>query len=141
MQPLKETDPTKHSALATLFQDYRWNYLVSAVLEGGLGRAWVDDPQNIRLAALEFPKIQLSVLGGDASTPLARDFLTKVPPYSAFIGVTSDWEALLAELGVSPGDRVALQWTSAIRPAISRKRACRQTTRLTASCPLRWRTG
>jgi hypothetical protein len=84
--------------LRPLFQDYRWNYLAEAVLDGAMGRAWADDPQAPNVAAVEFPNIGIFVAAGRADHPQARAFLAGLTVPSALIFASPGWEELLREI-------------------------------------------
>jgi hypothetical protein len=94
---MKEIEPGKRKRLAGLFQDYQWNYLPNAVLNGYMGKAFADDEGSPRVAVLAFPRLKLYVLGGDAGHPAARAFIAGLSPVAALTFAADDWEDLARE--------------------------------------------
>jgi len=88
-------DKDNRGELSKLFPTYEWNYLADAIIEGSLGRAVannVDDPQ---VAVLEAPKLKLSIVGGDARHPAAREYLKQLPRMAALFFGSDGWEDLV----------------------------------------------
>jgi GNAT superfamily N-acetyltransferase len=81
--------------LAKLFEAYRWNYLPDAILDGRMGAALADDEDHPQVAVLEAPSLKLSIVGGDAGHPSAREYVEGLSPPKALICASADWEALL----------------------------------------------
>ena len=61
---LIEIPKDQRKALAKLFQDFKWNYLPDAILDGCMGRALADDENNPQFAVLEAPSVHLSIFRG-----------------------------------------------------------------------------
>lgn len=93
-----EIEAHKRNRLAKLFAGYRWNYLPDAVLEGYFGRAYADDEADPRVARLVFPRLGLSIYGGDASHPTAWEELRRLPQYAIVIFASTAWETLIEEI-------------------------------------------
>ena len=91
---MKPIAKDKIAPLTPLFASYQWNYLTDAVLEGHHGTAWADDDQTPHVAVLEFPKLHLNVVGGDAGHPAARAYLQDLPPYTALFFAGDGWATL-----------------------------------------------
>lgn len=87
----------KHArkGLSHLFQDYQWNYLVDAILEGYIGEAYVDDKESPRIAVLEVPDLRLKLLGGDSKLPVAQRYIEHLPSGQGLIFCAPGWEALV----------------------------------------------
>ena len=92
--------------VATFYEAYVWNYLPDAVLEGTIGEALVDNVGDPQVAVLQIPKLKLSIPGGDASHPAAREFVKDLPRFSILICASPGWEELLQE--VHAGKLVAM---------------------------------
>lgn len=92
---MQEIERGKRKRLSGLFQDYNWNYLPDAVLDGYMGKAFADDEHNPRVAILEFPRLKLYVLGGDAGHPAAQKFIAQLSPIKALTFATDGWEELV----------------------------------------------
>jgi hypothetical protein len=89
----------KTEKLGRLFEAYKWNYLVEAVLEGAVvSRAFANDDVNPKVGILELSKIKLHILGGDAGHPVARNFLKNLGGFAALIPTSDSWDALLVEV-------------------------------------------
>jgi len=95
MEPITENRTEK---LAGLFQAYKWNYLPDAVLEGHTGRAWADNGRDPQVGILEFPKLGLSLVGGEAAHPSARDYIEHLPNFTALLFASEGWGELTGEL-------------------------------------------
>lgn len=80
--------------LSKLFQAYPWNYLPDAILEGTVGIAVADVADDPHVAILEVPDLRLSVVGGDAGHPAAREYLEQLPKLSALFFGAEGWEEL-----------------------------------------------
>jgi len=88
-------DRGKREELYRLFDAYKWNYLVDAILEGTVGRALADDAGDPRAAVLEVPSLRLSIVGGDAAHPSARSYIEQIPKQTAIFFASEGWEALV----------------------------------------------
>ena len=84
--------------LSQLYQDYDWNELAEAVLDGSMGRAWADRAEKPRLGVLEYPLIHLYLVAGDPTLPESRDFLSHLPVPSALVFTAKDWEDILKQV-------------------------------------------
>jgi GNAT superfamily N-acetyltransferase len=105
---MHEIDVSKHRQnLDPLFQEFPWNYLPEAILDGTLGHALADDAESPHVAALEAPSLHLSIVGGDSEHPAARAYLAARPTPSALLCAAKGWEELLWEL--HPGRVVRTQ--------------------------------
>jgi RimJ/RimL family protein N-acetyltransferase len=91
----------KRQRLSKLFQDYKWNYLPDAILDGCMGRALADDQDQPRIALLEAQKIKLGIVGGDSEHPSAREYIEQLPIPKALIFASEDWEKLMQEIHAS----------------------------------------
>lgn len=91
-------DKQDRKRLSVFFQDYKWNYIPDAILDGVMGEAWVDDHSNPSVVVLEIPSLQLFIAAGEAKHPAARKFLENLPKYAALIFATEGWEAQLEEI-------------------------------------------
>jgi len=100
-------DKSNRKSLHNLYQDYKWNYLPDAILEGTIGEALVNDEGDPQVAVLQIPKLKISIPGGDASHPAARKFIKGLPRFSALICASQEWEELLQE--AHAGKLVAMQ--------------------------------
>jgi GNAT acetyltransferase len=100
-------DKSSTRSLQRFYQDYKWNYLPDAILEGTVGEALVDDEGDPQVAVLQIPKLKLSIPGGDARHPAAREFVEKLPRFSALICASQEWEELLQE--VHAGKLIGMQ--------------------------------
>jgi RimJ/RimL family protein N-acetyltransferase len=84
--------------LARLFEAYPWNHLPDAILDGTTGQALADDEDNPQVAVLEAPSLKLSIVGGDAGHPSAREYIEGLSPPKALICASAGWEALLRQV-------------------------------------------
>lgn len=84
--------------LSHLYQDYVWNELAEAVLDGSMGRAWADRAEKPRLGVLEYPLIHLYICAGDPTLPESKDFLKSLPVPSALVFISKDWEETLKQV-------------------------------------------
>ncbi len=84
--------------LAPLFQDYRWNYLVEAVLDGMMGRAWVDRAEHPQVAITEYPRYQFFIPAGDPDHPESRAFLAGLPKPCVLVFSSAGWESAFKEV-------------------------------------------
>lgn len=91
-------DKNDRRSVSALFQDYKWNYLPDAILDGYMGEVLIDDEHNPRVAVLEIPKLKLFIPGGDAGHPAARTYMQNLPKVSALIFASAGWEELLKEI-------------------------------------------
>ena len=58
-----------------LFARYRWNLLAEAILENAVvSQVWVDDAANPQVGVLALSQIGLSLVGGEAGHPAARQW-------------------------------------------------------------------
>jgi hypothetical protein len=87
-------DKDNRKKLSRLFQAYKWNYLPGAIFEGTMGIALADDADDPRVAVLEAPNLKLSVVGGDAGHPAARQYLEQLPKLTALFFGSEGWEEL-----------------------------------------------
>ncbi|MGD8456420.1 MAG: GNAT family N-acetyltransferase [Anaerolineales bacterium] len=94
---LVSIEKDKRRKLSPLFQEYQWNYIPDAILDGYIGEAYVDDENNPHIAVLEIPNLRLKLLGGDSSHPLARKYIETMPTRSALIFGSQGWEDLVKE--------------------------------------------
>jgi hypothetical protein len=85
----------KRRGLSHLFQEFRWNYLPDAILDGYTGEAYVDDENYPHIAVLEIPDMRLKLLGGDSSHPVALQYIETIPTRSALIYGSRGWEGLV----------------------------------------------
>jgi len=94
-----EITTDKKRVLKTLFQGYRWNFLVDAVLEDAVvSIAQADDAVNPQVAVLELSNIRLFIPGGNTKHPAARGFLEGLSGFAALIPATGEWDALIKEV-------------------------------------------
>ena len=93
-----EIEENRSKRLSYLFQDYRWNYLPDAILEGYMGKAYADDGDDPHVAMLTVPGLSLSIFGGHAQHPSARTNLEQLPSGTALLFVSTDWEKLAREM-------------------------------------------
>lgn len=103
---MRAVDKSKRRSLAPLFQGFTWNHLPDAILDGTLGRAWVDDEEEPQVAVLEAPSLRLRILGGDAGHPAARRYVEGLPSLTALLCASEGWEPLLHQ--VHPGQLFAM---------------------------------
>jgi hypothetical protein len=87
-----ELDSQDRHTLASLFEEYHWNYLAASILEGQMGRALADDPENPSVAVLEATSLELSILGGDSRHPEAERFLRGLAAAATLICSNTEWE-------------------------------------------------
>jgi len=90
-----EIDKGARTRLAELFRAYTWNYLVDAILEGTTGRVIADDAGEPHVAVLEIPSLKLSIVGGDAAYPSARQYIERIPKNTALFLGAAGWEELV----------------------------------------------
>ena len=88
-------DEGHRGALSKLFAAYEWNYLAQAILEGTTGRAIADSADDPHAAVLEAPSLQLSIVGGDAGHPSARQYIEQLPKRTALFFAAEGWEELV----------------------------------------------
>jgi hypothetical protein len=91
-------DKKNRKSVSAFFNDYKWNYLPEAILDGFVGEVLVDDESNPSFAVLEIPKLNFFIPAGDANHPATRDFITNLPEFSALIFASDGWEELLEEI-------------------------------------------
>ena len=91
-------DRKDRGKLAELFQAYKWNYLADAILEGAMGRAIADEVDEPHAAVLQAPNLQLSIVGGDAGHPSAREYIEGLPKHSALFFGAEGWEELVQSI-------------------------------------------
>ncbi len=91
-------DTGKRGKLYRLFDDYEWNYLTDAILEGTVGRALADDADEPHAAVLEIPSLQLGIVGGDAAHPSARRYIEQIPKQTALLLASEGWEELVQSI-------------------------------------------
>jgi hypothetical protein len=84
--------------LVKFFRGFQWNYLPDAVLDGYMGCALADDEDSPSVAVLEYAKIGLYIVGGDAGHPAARQFLEQLPLPVGLIFASAGWAQLLQEV-------------------------------------------
>lgn len=95
---MEEIKANQSNDLRRLFPECKWNYIADAILEGSMGKVLVNDKENPSVAALSLPKYKIYILGGDATHPAAREFLTKIPSFSFLFFGTQGWIKLLDEV-------------------------------------------
>jgi hypothetical protein len=95
---VKEIAEHNRAGLAPLFQDYRWNYLADAILEGSMGTALADDDQDPRVAVLQATNLELDIMGGDAGCPPARAYVEQLVPTRAMFFASPGWEGLVQQI-------------------------------------------
>ncbi len=88
-------DKDSRGRLSRLFPVYEWNYLPDAILEGSMGRAVADNVDEPQVAVLEAPKLKLSIVGGDARHPVAREYIKQLPKMAALFFGSDGWEELV----------------------------------------------
>lgn len=83
-------------SVAHHFEEYRWNYLAEAILDGGHGEVRVDDLFDPHVSMLVLPRVNLFIIGGDPTHPSAQDALASLPKKSILIygSRTEVWTAL-----------------------------------------------
>ncbi|NJN44535.1 MAG: GNAT family N-acetyltransferase [Anaerolineae bacterium] len=81
-----------------LFENYKWNYIPDAIIEGNMGAVLVDDETNPHFAVLALPKLKLFMLGGDAAHPAAKGYLKSLPYLSMIFCANPALEALSTEV-------------------------------------------
>ena len=91
-------DKDDRRKLSKLFQSFAWNYLPDAILEGTMGRAIADDAGDPRVAVLEVPNLKLSIVGGDASHPAAREYIEQLPKMTGLFFGSEGWEELAQDI-------------------------------------------
>jgi hypothetical protein len=89
---VKELAEQDRARLAPLFQDYRWNYLADAILEGSMGTALADDEEDPQVAVLQATGLKLDIMGGDAGRLAARAYVEQLASTRAMIFASPDWE-------------------------------------------------
>ncbi|MBN1666678.1 MAG: GNAT family N-acetyltransferase [Anaerolineales bacterium] len=95
METYYTVDPRHLPDLKPHFQDYTWNYLPLAMLEGQFGEVLVDDRQAPESVILQIPLLRLNILGGRADIPAARTFVENALSYSSFFTASQAWRNLL----------------------------------------------
>jgi RimJ/RimL family protein N-acetyltransferase len=88
----------KRREISGLFQDYKWNYLADAVLDGYMGKAFVDNQDDPHIAVLEAPELKLHIVGGNPRHPSARKYLEGLTATKLFIFASEEWEKLMREI-------------------------------------------
>lgn len=110
MQPL--LDRKKVSAH---FENYQWNYLPKAILDGYHGEVRVDNIQQPNVSVLHFTSLPLFFVGGDPAHSSARNFIKTLPPRSMlfFADQTEAWQSLCQELhGIKSVESTRYAFTS-----------------------------
>lgn len=87
--------------LASLFDGDFAGFTADSILEGHTGRAWADSAEQPTFAVLELLQVQVCLLGGDASHPLARSYLQKLSQITQVLYSSPDFATLANE--VHPG--------------------------------------
>ena len=95
MQPLLD-----RKKAAPHFENYKWNYLPKAILDGHHGEVRVDDLQQPNVSVLHFTNLPVYFIGGDPGHPEARHFVKNLKPRSLlfFADQEERWSALCEEL-------------------------------------------
>ena len=83
--------------LKNLFQDYDWNYLVEAVLDGTMGVAWANGERDPQVGVVGYPYIRLFVLAGDPAHPAGKGFIAGIDETSALVLPSPGWVDLLKQ--------------------------------------------
>lgn len=84
--------------LASLFKGHFAGFTADSILEGHTGRAWADSADTPTFAVLELPKVQVCILGGDASHPLARTYIQSLGQITQVFYSSSDFVTLFNQL-------------------------------------------
>ena len=84
--------------LKYLFPTYTHNYIAEAIMEGTIGKVWLDDETNPHVAVLIALDGKLHILGGDAGHPAARTYLEALPGFSMLFVGANGWKELLYEV-------------------------------------------
>jgi hypothetical protein len=92
--------------LAGLFNGHLGGFMPDSILESHMGRAFADD-QRAQFAVLELPSIKLSILGGDATHPLAAQYLQNLPRFTQLFFTSPDFVSLAQQ--VHPGKWIELE--------------------------------
>ena len=81
---------------APLFENFKWNYMAQAILEGNHGEVRVDDPGQPNLAVLYLPALRLGIVGGDPAHPAAEAYISGIKKRSflMFADQFEAWDAL-----------------------------------------------
>jgi RimJ/RimL family protein N-acetyltransferase len=95
---LEAVGKTKRGVLSSLFQDFKWNYLVDSVLDGYMGEVFVDNQDNPHIAVLEAPDLKLIIVGGNPGHPSARKYLEGLVATKLIIFASEEWERLMREI-------------------------------------------
>jgi len=95
---LKEINKDQRMTLKGFFQEFQWNYLPDAILDGFMGRALADDENDPHFAVLEAPSLPLSIFGGSSNHPLARSYIRHLPSFTALFYASEDWEGVIREI-------------------------------------------
>lgn len=104
---MEEVRENQSDNLRSLFPEYKWNYIVDAILEGSMGKVLVNDQENPCVVALSLPQHKIYILGGDAQHPAAREFLAQLPGLTPLWLGMKGWKELLYE--VHQGKIIALK--------------------------------
>lgn len=103
---LIEFDAQERHKLAGLFTGHLGGFMPHSVLDGSMGRAFADQ-ENAQFAILELPKARVSILGGDSTHPLARQYLKTLPRFTQLFTASPNF-AVLAN-NVHPGEWIELK--------------------------------
>lgn len=88
-------EPAKRAGLIPLFANHRPSFLMDAVLEGHLGTALTDDPDDPHVAQLAYADV--IIYGGDARHPLARELAQALPVHKGVLPAPGGWRDLLSQ--------------------------------------------
>ncbi|MBN1660539.1 MAG: GNAT family N-acetyltransferase [Anaerolineae bacterium] len=80
-------------ALALLFAEHPPTFLIDTVLEGHAGMAWADDAREPHAAMLAYADVV--IYGGDATHPVARRLVRKLPIYKGMLPSPGGWRTLV----------------------------------------------
>lgn len=94
---MKALDKDMRKRFSHFFDDYQWNYIAAAILEGDVGNAYGNDVENPQIAVLELPKLKLNIIGGDAGLPTARRYIERLMVPKMMVFTSEGWERLLME--------------------------------------------
>ncbi|MFK7801991.1 MAG: GNAT family N-acetyltransferase [Anaerolineae bacterium] len=84
--------------LASLFEGHFAGFTADSILEGHTGRALADSADQPTFAVLELPKIQVCILGGDASHALASTYIQGLSQITQVFYSSPDFVALFNQL-------------------------------------------
>jgi hypothetical protein len=101
-----EVGAVNRKTLKNLFKGVQWNYISDAILDGHLGSAYTDDPDDPKVAVLVLPKVKLYILGGDPTHPSARKYIQDLPPFSMLLFASDHWEDAVQQY--QPGKWIVL---------------------------------